>query len=314
MAEETTKSYLSLMPYFNLSFGKQSEYVYLGEYGSTTDENMLSKLDYNDSPSLQLGAKLRWEGDFIYAVLDMQDGIPAKCGNLYDYDWLNKSPDSGYPNDPTDNTLTNFSRSDSSLYRLFSADLSIGAKIPVKDFKLCPYIGLFVKYSKYIGTDGEKYYGQKGADGYYSSYNSDTAVTGTFSGNVLALERKMLVTWIGFAADWAPLPRLSFSADAAISPYSLVYSYDTHYLTTTEYLDIMHNVFSTFKGSIGSTFKINELNSLEISWNITGTSTLRGKTYYTESLTSSTFYYNSSTYAGASYLYNSIYIGYKINI
>ena len=301
-AENAKSHYISFMPYFETSIGGESEYVFI----PASDNVTLSRLDYKETPILKLCLDVQYEGPYLFMDINVQDGISSLCGSMYDYDWLNRE------SDITDNTITNYSSHDCSLYRYYTAELKAGAKIPVYKFTLSPYAGCYYRYSYFNLMDGEYSYGTA-TDGVYSSYDSDSATTGTLTGKVMSLERNIIVSWIGFNAGFEMFDRLGFSADIAVSPFTYISSKDNHYGTTTYYLDVIKGFMSVYKAGLTARFYISPLNSLEIGYNALFSLTMTGTGYAKKSLSSSALYTKlTSSYSGASFYHNNIYAGFRI--
>lgn len=304
--------FLSVMPYVSYTLGKQSEYVFIGKLGEVTKDVTLSQIDYEEKPLFKFGIKVKNQLPYVYAVLDVVAGIPSYCGYVYDYDWNIRS------NDITDDTITNFSQSDSVLDKYYEAGLDLGAKIPVGKFVISPYGGVQYRYSKFYAEGGEYYYNcfTDGAGNIISAgwYNAPEASTGSFTGNVLSLERKVLFTWVGIDVNYKLNDRLSFEADLAISPYTYINSLDCHYLKSTKYLDLMDGFFSVYKAGLGVYFETSSSNSIVFNWNLLASMVLKGKLYYTNINTNEIWYKLSDYYAGADFLYNALSFGYQIKL
>ena len=259
----------SVQPFFSTHFEKQTEEVY---QLVNSKNKTISLIEYEETPSYAAGAK----ASVTFLNIILSGGgyytLPLASGTVKDYDWLN------YSNTDSEiaSYLTNYSEhtKNTETEYGFSGDLGY-CFVSGKKQNIIPFAGIDYTYSMYKAVNGYYKYGKSMSsfsNTYYSCDDSDeTHVTsGTFSGDVLSLERFRYTTWLGLKYILSLNDFYIIGASLAVSPYTYVQSLDSHLKRTTPtyFYDEMNGIFKGVKLALSASCNFSKHQSLAL--NLTG--------------------------------------------
>lgn len=239
-----------------LLWGSTGEYVYERTGGS---HRKLSYLEWETKPifvqdlkgSVQY-KKLRFGTLFAF-------GIPAKCGYIYDSDWQDYAVKNLY------------SKSTNDLDFYFKTEGTVSYAFDFSRLHLLPFVSVGYRNVRFEGHDGYALYAKKG-----EPYKDGAPYS--FSGKVLAYETFGMQTWLGAAAQYT-VGRLRLGISGALMPFQLVYCADTHYLTKTDYLDIVSGFFCGAKGECSVAYRVTDFLSVSVGASAEKAFKIKGDSY-----------------------------------
>lgn len=259
---------ISFEPLFGLRSGCFTEYVY-DNNSVTNEEYHLSLLDWKIKNVPYLGASIDYSSEKFIIAFNYKKFFLGDFGTMEDSDW---TQDYGYS---TGNSLlkTNFSEHDIELINGMNLNLDLRRIINLSEFIIImPSIGLSLEKYSFDGNDGYFMYGinLSGYESSYYPYNDPVnSKKGVFNGKVISLERIDFYTWMGVDLLLkSPSKRFSVYLSAAISPYTYLYAFDSHYLRGLYFRDTSTGSFSAYKGTISLQFNLN--NFLGIKFEVNG--------------------------------------------
>ncbi|MGN0740198.1 MAG: hypothetical protein ACI4LX_08530 [Treponema sp.] len=251
---------LSVEPCFGMRNGILNEFVYANAM-SDNREYHLSVLDWELRSALYYGADADVGFSNFHIVASWKSFIPNSFGRMYDSDYMQ---DYYYGTNRTD-LRTNYSVSENHVISGLNLALAFKYEFNVnKYFSISPVIE--VSYENYFfkAKNGTAYYGSA-YEGYsdekhfYAYDDVENRDVYSLPGDHIDLRRYDFFTWIGFETLFRTNDgRWIFSLNLACSPYTYIYTHDSHLLRSLYFIDISQGVFSVFKGKTFAQFNITE--------------------------------------------------------
>lgn len=277
-----------LEPYFGLRNGVLNEFVY-SKNSKTGSEYYLSLLNWNLQNTPYTGISADFAIKDFHIAGDFKALFPNSFGSMDDSDWLQ---DAGYKTGRTD-IKTNYSVHDMELLEGLNAGIKLYYNFhPTSRLTLAPAVSFSYETYSMMGMNGTKYYGKAngsipGGNTDYSYFSYDDLAhrtVGTFSGNVIKLDREDYYTWIGISLNYKTADsKLNFGISADVSPWTYLISRDSHYLnngsTGTYYVDLGGDFFSAFRGGIYAQYAVNSILALKLSCDGLFTTEIKGIEY-----------------------------------
>lgn len=262
-----------------LRFAEQGEYVFLNV--DSAGRRTLSYLCWEQKPLFIPEAKVKGGWKNLYLSFSARTAIPARCGSVFDSDWLNVSD---FPNCPDEyaNIKTNLTESEckTDYYYGFSGELSYMFKV-ADSLSFSPFAELSYTHSSFsaIGATGS-YYNTNGteANGYYGSYNdADGSYDIEMSGDeVLSLERIVLEAWLGGRFNMGITQKLNMGFSLAVNLWTFVQSLDSHFVTGVYYLDEIEDNFGGIRAELDFAYNFSNKSSLVFATKYTALQTMEG--------------------------------------
>lgn len=288
----------NLEPTAGLRYGHIGEYVILID--SPYDKDILSYLEWDIQSDILCGLKADLTWKYFSIETSIKSSIPKTSGQMQDSDWLNIQY-SGFPSDYT--VKTNYSEHNNSIDFHFYFDATTSALIPISStFTIAPYISFSYDDIKFLGYDGFYSYGNpKYYIGYDENGNLQTILFkynengncygGKIKGSVINYEKETWNIWAGANITAGFENGINLTLGGAIGLYTLSYGIDNHLSRTTDFLDIMEDFASSYKGFVTVLYPISEKNILSVSANIESQSLIIGPDY--QKASSQKYFYNS---------------------
>lgn len=300
----------SVEPLFGLKYGQIDEFVF---YTNTKySDDKLSELNWDIKPEAYYGLKLNGEWKKFFAETALKFGVPMKTGIIADSDWQN-IVFSGQ-----ENSLykTNYSESDNALDSDFIFGLKVGYEFQVREiFKIKPAVAFDYQNIKFKGKNGTGWYGNgKSGGGYYAYDDVAHQKIHDFSGKeILTYNRISDYLWIGsdFSVD---LPKnFSVTTGFFFAPYVYAISYDSHLLTSVDFVDKTPGYFGAFKWNLGATYNINDRHAFSLNASYFYMRVLRGYDY-TKASSADTYKKTQGYEGGAGAKYFDLTLSYRFKI
>lgn len=255
----------SIEPLFGLKNGVVDEFVY--KLDCAYDDNKWSELNWDIKNELYGGLKLNGEFRNIFLETSFTAGIPKSSGITKDSDWRNiectNAEDYQYK--------TNYSEHDNYF------DYDIGAKVKAgysfkllqdKKVKLAlkPFAEFQYENFQFTCKDGTCWYGAY-SNGHFARWNdwdNQADNSGDKSGDVMSYQRQNLIIWLGGDIEVALPKNFTVFTGFKFSPYLYSESIDSHYLTSTYYLDITPGYFGAFDCNLGVEYAFTKRQSITL--------------------------------------------------
>ena len=211
----------------HIMWGTTGEYVY--EQTDTDSYKKLSYLEWETKPIFVQDFKSSVQYKHLKFSTLFAFGFPAECGYMYDSDW-------------EDYTVQNcFSKSTNDLDSYFKMEGTISYAFEISRFHVLPFVSVGYRDVSFKGHDGYGLYADKG-----KSYTTASRPY-TFTGEVIGYETFGVQSWLGLTAQYT-IGKVQFGISGACLPFQLLYCVDNHYVTKTDYLDIVTGFFCGAKG------------------------------------------------------------------
>ncbi|MCR5317182.1 MAG: hypothetical protein K6E22_03060 [Treponema sp.] len=262
-----------------LRLAEQGEYVFLNV--DSAGRRTLSYLEWEQKPLFMPRAKVSAGWKNLYISASARTAIPARCGSVFDSDWMNVSE---FPNCPDEyaSIKTNFTESDckTNYYYEFSGELSYMFKV-ADSLSFSPFAELSYVHSSFsaIGADGSYYNkNQHESNGYYGYYNdADSSYDIEMSGDeVLSLERIVIQAWLGGRFNMGITTKLDMGFSLAMNLWTFAQSLDSHLVTGVYYLDEFEDNFGGIKAGVDFAYKLSKKDKLVFAAECTAIQTLEG--------------------------------------
>lgn len=302
---------LSIEPLFGMKYGQVDEYVFLNYPKQSSDK--LSELNWEISPELYGGVKIRggWKGIFQESFFTA--GIPMRTGLMKDSDWRNTQ----FTTANGGNTVkTNYSESDNYLEYDFSFGFKGGYEFQFFDWlKIKPALAFEYQNIKFVGKNGDGWYGtSKSGGGYYPYDDTRHQTVYNWDGqNIIAYNRIADYLWLGcdFSIDLSKIYTLS--TGFFLAPYVYAISYDSHFLTNKDFADKTTGYFSAFKWNLGFECKIAKSHSILLTASYFYMTVIRGADYM-KSNYEKNYIKSTSADGGAGARWFDLSLSYKLKI
>ena len=225
----------SLAPRYSLTYGELTELLY------GYDEELVSQLDWEQKPLLNIGLKtsVNYKGFIISADFDY--GIHLPLSYMYDSDW-----EDGEKYSFTKHPITNSVNIDTSLTAAYQIDAT--SKISV-----IPELQLNYLYSYFEAGNGSGV--RRGRD--IRVYGID-------------YKRHSFFLFTGIGVKFKPIAAFNISADFMAAPWHYQDSYDYHHGVKHPFStnDLQYGFFTKYKAGITADFALDNLLALELFTNL----------------------------------------------
>ncbi len=260
-------------------FAEQGEYVFLNV--DSAGRRTLSYLEWQQKPLFMPRAKVSAGWKNLYISASARTAIPARCGSVFDSDWMNVSY---FPNCAAEyaNIKTNYTESDckTNYYYEFSGELSYMFNV-ADSLSFSPFAELSYVHSFFsaMGASGS-YYNRNGTEAnvYYGSYNdADNSYDIEIGGDeVLSLERAVLQAWLGGRFNMEITTKLDMGFSMAVNLWTFVQSLDSHLVTGVYYLDEIEDNFGGIRAELDFAYNFSKKSSLVFATKYTALQTMEG--------------------------------------
>ncbi len=299
---------LSFEPFVECVSGNIGEYVYTNN--TNGDDVLYSYLDWELKPVWIYGLNAEAIVHNLGISIRLASAMPTRCGNMYDSDWLNK-----------DNMKTTYSISENSLESYLDIALKVFYEFDVSDFfSAGPTMEIGTRSIKFSAENGYGWYGQPGPGGYIYPYNSgEPYASEKHKGDLCGIDyqKDSVYTFLGARIKINAGNRFHFIAEGALSPYTRMEAYDTHWrdmrkTSSNDYKDKVSSYFKTFKGDLSAYFDLNDAISFKCNFGGSYSMKEKGTTYQKVGVNRS--YVQSQGHSGMSESSIHFGAGIKINI
>jgi len=216
---------------FGFIHGQSIELV----YPYNTKRELLSELLWDMKPVFYFGIKADFGKRNImkepgfFASLSFKSGIPSDSGIMEDRDWQSKE----------NVLLTNYSRHTNKTRKLYFADISAGASIPIKSaMYIKPFISGSWMHFSFSARDGYLRYAEEKGDGVFGPFEDAEKVL--CSGELITYEQDWLLLAAGFSLGTEIFHPFLFNISFKISPIAYCAAIDEHIMKNATYKDIMY--------------------------------------------------------------------------
>ena len=249
---------LSVEPVIGFTYGSLGEYIYA--QNSSGAEVEYSYLEWEEKPLWQYGVTMCAAYKRFGATVSFDRAVSARCGNMYDSDWL------GYSD-----VKTNYSVSENTAVENMNVNIALQYEFrPDEKLYITPVVEASYAYNSFEARNGYGWYGDatNSSSGTNVSWN-DSAAHYYRSLCGIDYSRQTFYTFLGGKITCLFTPGISLCLGAFVSPYTYTYAADTHYANTamTEgnnyhyYQDIF---FKRSKLCASVSFKINSYAEAEV--------------------------------------------------